>query len=117
MTYGIGGHNRRAGARAVDTGSPPDDPDQGFGVVVVVLAVVVVCVVVVVAAGAGGQIAARENARSAAAVPVEVVTSTIVGVVVRLKFAIAPRVVKPAVSVPALASSEQFVTSTANATS
>src|SRR6478735_7324367 len=116
MTYGIGGHNRRARPVQSTPARRRAIRDQGLGVVVVVvLAVVVVCVVVVVVAAAGGQIAARENARSAAAVPVDVVTSTIVGVVVRLKFAIAPRVVKPAVSVPALASSEQFVTSTANA--
>jgi hypothetical protein len=92
-----------------------DLPAQGFGVVVVV-PVVVVVVVVVAGAAAGGQIAASENARSAAVVPVDVVTSMVVGVVVRLKFAIAPRIFEPAWSVPALARSEQLVTSVANAT-
>ena len=98
---------------------------QGFGVVVVVrvvvvgvavVGVVVVVVVVVVAATGGGQIAASEKARSPAVVPVDVVTWTIVGVVVRLKLAIAPRIFELAESLPALASREQLVTSTANAT-
>jgi len=78
--------------------------------------VVVVVVVVVVAATGGGQIAASEKARSPAVVPVDVVTWTIVGVVVRLKLAIAPRIFELAESLPALASREQLVTSTANAT-
>ena len=77
---------------------------------------VVVVVVVVVAATGGGQIAASEKARSPAVVPVDVVTWTIVGVVVRLKLAIAPRIFELAESLPALASREQLVTSTANAT-
>jgi len=76
----------------------------------------VVVVVVVVAAGGGGQIAASEKARSPAVVPVDVVTWTIAGVVVRLKLAIAPRIFELAESLPALASREQLVTSTANAT-
>jgi hypothetical protein len=83
---------------------------------VVVVVVGVVVVVVVVGAAGGGQIAASEKARSAAVVPVDVVTWTIVGVVVRLKFAIAPRIFELAESLPALARSEQLVTSAANAT-
>jgi len=56
------------------------------------------------------------NARSAAAVPAEVVTRITVGVVVRLKFALAPRVDDPAVSVPAPATNAQAETSEGNVT-